>query len=225
MIYKFRDLYPDKGPREKMIEEGPEVLSNAELLACVFITGNRKQSVIELAKNVIGEYCVSSITSIRDVNKVMQDYGLGTAKAAQLVAVVELARRLFKPNGTFSPTIRTPKDVLELYKDLGIAKKEELRVIYLNSRQRMLREELISLGSENANYVTAKEILYPAVELLARGIVMVHNHPSGVVDPSSDDRLLTKKIKQACEIIGVDLVDHIIIAGGQYYSFFENKEF
>ncbi|MBP9758978.1 DNA repair protein RadC [Candidatus Dojkabacteria bacterium] len=217
--YKFKEVNSDNLPREKLIQNGPDSLSNSELLSIIFLTGTRVENVLELSNRVIKEYGSRSITEIKDASKVSELLGLGQSKSAQLVAVFELGRRFYREQSQRLPVVRGPEDVFLLFENMGKLKKEELRALYLNSRQVVIREELISLGSENMNIVTPKEIIQPAVELMAKGILILHNHPSGLTEPSSEDIEFTSKLKEACKIMQVQLLDHIIIAGNSFLSF------
>ena len=217
--YKFKEIHSDNLPREKLIQNGPDTLTNSELLAIIFLTGTRDENVLELSNRVIKEYGSRSITEIKDASKVSELLGLGQSKSAQLVAVFELGRRFYREQSQRLPVIRGPEDVFLLFENMGKLKKEELRALYLNSRQVVIREELISLGSENMNIVTPKEIIQPAVELMARGILILHNHPSGLTEPSNEDIEFTNKLREACKIMQVQFLDHIIIAGNSFLSF------
>lgn len=217
--YSFKQIYSDSLPREKLIEFGPDGLSNAELLAIIFMTGTRSENVLELSNRVIKEYGSRSITEVKDTSKIMDLLGLGQSKAAQVIAVFELGRRFFREQSQRLPVIRDPEDVYKLLEHMTRLKKEELRALYLNSRQVVIREELISLGSENMNIVSPKEIIHPAVELMAKGIIIVHNHPSGELKPSEEDKVFTNNLKEACNIMQVQLLDHLVISSGGYLSF------
>lgn len=216
--YSIKSLPSKKRPREKLLEQGVEVLSNSELLSIIFITGTRKEGVLELASRVIKEYGSRSITQIRNVEKAMELLGLGLSKASQLVAVFELGRRFFSEQQERMPTIRDPLDVFKLCGNMGRLKREELRALYLNIRQKVVREEIIAIGSLNMNIVTPKEILQGAVELMCSAYVLVHNHPSGESKPSKEDERFTQKLKKASDILGVEFLDHIIIAQKEYTS-------
>lgn len=213
-MYQLKNISQDKRPREKLIHDGPDILSNEELLAIIFVTGTRNEDVLSLSKRVFQEYGTRSILNIKDVGKVMGMLGLGKSKACQLVSLFELGRRFYQEQSSRMPTIRTPEDVYNILRNLEKQKKEELRALYINSRQKVIREELISLGSENMNIVSPKEILQPAIEILARGILIAHNHPSGDNTPSEEDVLFTKRLIEGCEIIGIEFLDHIVIGNG-----------
>lgn len=201
-------------PREKLVSFGPDVMTNAELLATVFITGTRKEGILDLSARCLKEYGSRSIVNIRDVSKVRDLLGLGNAKACQLVALFELGRRFYKETSDRMPVIRGPEDVYKLFKHMKRLKREELRAIYLNTRQRVIHEELISIGGVDEMSVPVQNILQPAVELMAKSIILIHNHPSGNSKPSNEDITFTKQVKQACELLGIVLLDHLVIGDG-----------
>ncbi len=219
--YKVNEIKQGGGPRERLLEKGPDALSDSELLAIVFMMGNRNENVLEMSNRVLKEYGSRSIANVRDVSQVMEMLGLGFAKASQLVAVFELGRRFFAEHSELMPTIKGPQDVYELLEPMRKVAKEEMRALYLNSRNKVIREQLISLGNENMNIVSPKEILHPAIELMSRGIIISHNHPSGDHDPSQEDLKFTEKLRKACEIMGVSLLDHVIISARGYTSLME----
>lgn len=198
-------------PREKLIQHGPEVMTNSELLAAIFITGTRHEGVLDLSARCLKEYGSLSITNLKSVSKARDLLELGEAKACQLVAVFELGRRFFKETNERMPAVRGPEDVFKLYSHMKKLKREELRCLYLNTRQRIIHEELISIGGIDAINASVKSILQPAVELLAKSIILLHNHPSGDPEPSIQDRRFTEKVRKACEVVDVQLLDHIVI--------------
>lgn len=217
--YKFKEIYSNNLPREKLQKYGPDILTNSELLSIIFITGNRQENVLELSNRVIKEYGSRSITEIKDISKVSELLEIGNSKAAQLIAIFELGRRFFREQSSRMPVVRGPEDIFKLCENMSKQKKEELRAFYINSRQFLIREELISLGNENMNIISPKEIIQPAIELMAKGIIIVHNHPSGICEPSEEDRLFTDNLYRACEIIQIKLLDHLIIGEDEYFSF------
>jgi DNA repair protein RadC len=204
----------DQKPREKLMAHGPDILTNAELLATIFITGTRQEGVLDLSARCLKEYGSRSITNIRDVSRVQDILGLGNAKACQLVALFEIGRRFFKETNERMPIIRDGEDVYKLFKSMSKLRREELRAIYLNTRQRIIHEELISIGGIDRINSSVKNILQPAVELLAKRIILIHNHPSGSIESSLQDKRFTQKVRTACEMLDIELLDHIIIGDG-----------
>lgn len=216
--YSIKQLPADKQPRERLIDRGPDTLSNSELLAIIFGTGTRNEGVLDLASRVIKEYGSRSITEIRDVNKAVDLLGLGKVKACQLISCFELGRRFFREDIGRLPTIRDPKDVYELLPGMRRLKKEEIRGLYLNSRQKLIHEETISVGSLNTNIIEPRDIFQPAIEFSALAVILVHNHPSGDPAPSDEDIAFTKRILDAGKILGVQLLDHIVVARNGFVS-------
>ncbi len=216
--YSVKQLPSEKQPRERLILQGPDSLSNSELLAIIFGTGTRNESVLEMASRVIKEYGSRSIIEIRDVNRAIDLLGLGKVKACQLVACFELGRRFYREESGKFPIIRDPKDIYELLPEMRNLRKEEIRGLYLNSRQKLIYSETISVGNLNANIVEPRDIFQPAIEFCALAIVVVHNHPSGDPSPSSEDIEFTKKMNKAGKILGIQLLDHVIISKNDFYS-------
>lgn len=209
--YSVKQLPSDKQPRERLISLGPDSLSNSELLAIIFGTGTRDEGVLDLSSRVIKEYGSRSITDIRDVNRAMEMVGIPRVKACQLVSCFELGRRFFKEDTGRLPTVRGPEDVFDLCHDMTRLKKEEIRGLYLNSRQKLIHTETISIGNLNTNIVEPRDIFQPAIEFSALAIIVVHNHPSGDPTPSEEDVAFTKRLKDAGKILGIQLLDHVVI--------------
>lgn len=209
--YEIEFIRSLKPPREKLLEDGPDTLTNAELLANVFITGNRDEDVLELSNRCIKEYGSRTIAGVRSVDRVQEILGLGKVKACQLVSIFELGRRFFQETNARMPMIYGPEDVFKYYEFMGSLKREEVRAIYLNARQRVIHEELIAIGSVDKVDITPQVVLQPAVELLAKSFIIIHNHPSGETEPSEEDLALTKKMKKAAALLGIKMLDHVII--------------
>ncbi len=198
-------------PREKLATLGADKLTNAELLALVFITGTRNESVLELSARCLKEYGSRSITNIRNLDQAREILNLGNAKACQLIAIFELGRRFFKETNTRMPIIRGPEDVYKLYSWMQNLKREELRALYLNTRQRLVHEEIISIGNFDQINVFIPSIIQPAIEMMTKNIILVHNHPSGQTSPSIQDIECTKHIIKAAKLMDLNILDHIII--------------
>ena len=144
------------------------------------------------------------------------------AQAARLAAAIELARRLGGDKDALHPILRTPREVYEATADLRTQRREHFLGLYLNTRNRLLARETISVGSLNASIVHPREVFEPALRLGAASVVVVHNHPSGETDPSEDDLCITRRLAEAGEILGITLLDHVIVAGPGYTSLKED---
>ena len=205
-------------PREKMISKGVDSLTNPELLAIVFNTGTIKQDVFSLTKSIVGDYDFSHLKKYRSVREVISKFNLSTLKACQLISILEFGRRLFNNSNKVFPLVNDSSVVYELNKDIKTARKEHLRVLCLNARLRLIYSEIVCIGSLNFAACSPKEILLPALESNASGIILVHNHPSGEVSPSNDDIIFTKSVTKAAEILGVEFIDHVIVGSSGYMS-------
>jgi len=214
----IKDLPRVERPREKLIQYGPEKLSNSELLAILLRSGTKGENVVELAGKIFKSFGAKGLPSLTFDN--LKDYpGLGPAKACEIVACFELGKRLLKDKKV--QIYLTPKDVWEELKDVRDHKKEHFIILYLDSRNREIKREVISMGSLNANLVHPREVFEPAVKNLAAQIILAHNHPSGDPDPSKDDVEITKRLVEAGKILGIEVLDHIIVAQNGFLSFKE----
>ena len=206
--------------REKLAEYGAGKMSVAELIAIVLNTGSRKKSIAELSAELLKSYGSNQIKDIKDVKQLQEDYGLPFVKSCQLVACFELGRRLFRepPPGAASVTITSPEDVYEFVKDMRELRKEKLRGLYLNARNRIIYKEDISVGTQTANLVSVSDVIRPAIEYAAVGIILVHNHPSGEPDPSDEDIKITKKVAEAAKTFDLNFLDHVIVGKNGFVS-------
>jgi DNA repair protein RadC len=205
-------------PREKLIQYGPEKLSNSELLALLLRSGNKDINAIELAGEILKKFGAKKLPNLifKDLNKIS---GLGPAKACEIIACFELGKRLLKDKK--AQIYLTPKEIWEELRDLRNHKKEHFVIFYLDSRNQEIKREIISIGSLNANLVHPREVFEPAVRNLAAQIILAHNHPSGDPTPSEDDLEITKRLIEAGKILGIEVIDHIIVAKDNFFSFKE----
>jgi DNA repair protein RadC len=217
---QIKDLNKNERPREKLLKNGVSYLTNAELLAVVMGSGTRNKSAIELSHELInlgdGSLDLLANKSKKDFTKIQ---GVGMVKAMCLEAIFELGKRR-KSGDQESLTVSSSEDVFAHVQGLlsGV-KCEEFWVITLNKANRMLSKRKISSGGVSATVVDIKVILKYAVEELASGVVVFHNHPSGNTKPSESDRKITKKLKEALAYCDIALLDHLIICTDDYYSF------
>jgi len=216
---KIKDLPKVERPREKLMQYGPEKLSNSELLAILLRSGKKGENVIELANKILKRFSKDELPSLTFND--LKDYpGLGPAKACEIIACFELGKRLLKDKK--AEIYLEPKEIWEELKDLRDHRKEHFVIFYLDSRNQEIKREIISVGSLNANLVHPREVFEPAVRNLAAQIILAHNHPSGDPEPSEDDLLLTKKLVESGKILGIEVIDHIIVAKDDFFSF-KNK--
>lgn len=214
----IHDLPSEEKPREKIISGGPENLSMKELLAVVLVTGTTKEDIIEMTNRLIRDYGEKSILAERNAEKLSKEMDIPIVKACQIVACGELGRRFYDRTESGFVTIRNAKDVYDYLQDMRNLPKEHLRGIYLNSHNRILRDEVISIGTVNSNMIHAREVFRPAIECNAAALILAHNHPSGEAIPSKEDTDITADLVQAGKILGITILDHVIITKNSFVS-------
>lgn len=214
----LRDLPSEEKPREKLQSQGPEALTIKELLAVVLHTGTVKEDVMEMSGRIIRDYGEQSILDVRDPKKLSEDMDIPIGKAFQIVAVGELGRRYYDKRNTGLVTIRNAKDVYEYLHSMRSLTKEHLRGLYLNTHNRIIRDEVISIGTINSNIIHPREVFKLGLDSNAVAVVLAHNHPSGEVTPSEQDIEVTKQLIQAGKILGIRVLDHVIITADSYSS-------
>lgn len=214
----IHDLPSIERPREKLVQSGPESLSIKELLAVVLLTGTVKEDVLEMADRIIREYGERTILSERSPEKLMKEINIPLVKACQIIACGELGRRFYDRSESGFTVIRNAKDVYEYLQDMRNLPKEHLRGLYLNSHNRILRDEVISIGTVNSNMIHAREVFRPAIECNSAAIVLAHNHPSQEVTPSKEDEDITAELVKAGKILGISILDHVIITKDSFAS-------
>ena len=215
---KIKDLPKVDRPREKLEKYGSERLSNSELLAILLGTGQKGINVVELSRKILTKFSGDGLSKA-DVKALKNTFGLGTAKACEIVACFELGRRHLQ--NKLASLILSPKDVWDELKDIRDNKKEHFVIFFLDTRNQEIKREIISIGSLNANLVHPREVFEPAIRYSAAQIIVAHNHPSGNPDPSEEDLIITKRLIAAGKILGIDIIDHIIVAKNKYISFKE----
>lgn len=217
-VLKIRDLPLDSQPRQKLINLGPSSLSLQELVAVVLNVGTRMEGVAEMSNRIIKEYGERSIFAEKNPLKLSADLSIPVMKACQIIACGELGRRFYEKNSAGFTVIRTAKDAYEYLRDMHNLPKEHLRGLYLNSHNRIIHDEVISIGTINTNIVHPREVFRPAIEYSAAAIVLAHNHPSGAATPSAQDIEITDQLIQAGKIVGINVLDHVIITRDTFVS-------
>jgi len=220
-ILRVRDLPLEEKPREKLLTYGPETLSHGELMAILLGVGTKKEEVFSMAHRVLREYGERALANEKNAERLAETLQIPLAKACQIVASFELGRRFYQKRAGKPVYVRTAKQGFEHLKSIGELQKEQLRGLYLNSRYQVIHEETISVGSLTANIVHPREVFQPAIEYGAVAVIIAHNHPSGVLEPTADDIAATKQLVAAGKIMGIDLLDHLIIANNRYLSLLE----
>mgnify|MGYP001004180349 CR=1 FL=1 len=219
----MKDIPTEERPYEKCLSEGPEGLSDAELLSIIIRTGSREDSSLELAQKILAlNYPKRGILGLlhHSLDELMQIKGIGRVKGAQLLCIGELSKRIWK-QAAVSETMNfcSPMDVANYFvEDMRHQEQELVYIMLLNTRGALIRDILISQGTVNSSVVSPREIFIEAVKHRAVSLVLVHNHPSGDPSPSKQDLSLTRRVKEAGDLIGIRLLDHVIIGDNSYVS-------
>ena len=226
---KIKELPLSERPYEKLENYGADNLSNAELLAIIIKTGTKEESSVSIAQKILNlkeNTDKDNLRFLQDISleEFMKIKGIGKVKAIQLKAICELTKRIARPINSKQKPIKGPEDVARiLIPEIRYEKREIAKVIILNSKNIILRIINISLGGTNFAYLEPKDVLAEAIKMQAPKIILVHNHPSGDTKPSKGDYNVTDRIYKAAELMGIQLLDHIIIGDGTYQSLLLKK--
>jgi DNA repair protein RadC len=222
MEYRLRitDLPKDQRPRERLVEHGPESLSDAELLAIILRTGDGKNSALDLAHQLLYRYDGFRGLDAMSVAALCEIYGIGPAKAAQIKAAIAIGRRLMEEKAPERKLINTSRHVFDhLHQQLRNQPREVFLLLLLTARNRLIKEQKLFEGTLTETMVSPREVLKEAINSKAASVVLAHNHPSGEPSPSEEDRRLTKKLVEACKTADIFVLDHVIIGDDKYFSF------
>ncbi len=219
---KIKDWPEGERPREKLMELGPERLSESELLAILLRTGARKQTAVDLARTIITRYGNLQELSSLDYREFFQFKGIGPVKAVTLIAAFEIARRIASAPITRKLKVTDPEVVYQRYGPrLSHLKKEIFIILVLNSANALIRDVQISEGILNSSLVHPREVFKSAILESAASVILLHNHPSGEAEPSQEDKNITRRMQEAGRLLDIPVLDHIIIGQGRYFSFRE----
>src|ERR687898_1973951 len=220
--YTIKELPPELRPRERLLAEGPEALSSAELMGILLGIGSKEQTAVELAQQVISEsgglFGLHGV-GVHDLREV---HGIGEAKACIVLAAVEFGKRLGRVRNPGRPMISSPEDVDGLLRGrIANLDRENFVAVLLNTKNEVIAFPTISVGTLSASLVHPREVFKPAIRASAAGIVVAHNHPCGEDGAYRGDREVTGRLKEAAEIIGIEVLDHVILGDG-YFSMKEH---
>ncbi len=218
---KIKDWALSDRPREKLLEKGLQSMSDVELLAILLCNGTKNETVIDLSRRVLS-YAGNNIKRFSEmtVQELMKIKGIGMAKAVLIVSVFELGRRRREMEIIQQDSITSSEDAFEIMMPLvGGLKYEEFWVLFLNRAKRIIAKEKFSQGGTTGTIVDIKMVMKRALELLAEGVLLVHNHPSGNTEPSAHDLKVTNSLVEAGRYFDIEIVDHVIIGGGKFFSF------
>lgn len=215
-----KDLPTDERPREKLLTLGAQSLSNMELVAILLHSGTRQKSVFTVAQELLSQYKENGLASaIHTPNDLKKIDGIGPAKAATLLAAIELGLRLAQKPSSPRFIIKTPADAAAyVMPKLRYAQKEHFAIILLDTKNHVMACPDISIGSLNASIVHPREVFRCAISYGAASIILVHNHPSGDPNPSAEDLNITRRLVQTGKIVDIEVLDHIIIGDNKYTS-------
>jgi len=214
---KILDLPAHQRPREKLLAQGADNLKDKELLAILLRTGRQGKSAIEIADDILKKHELKKILNLK-LDDLVKIKGLGADKAATILAAFELTKRALAVEDNNLPIINSARDAVNHLQELRTAKKEHFVALYLNARNQLIHKETISIGTLNASLVHPREVFKPAIAHLAAAIIVAHNHPSGNLEASEEDKKMTARLKEAGSLMGVELVDSLIITEAGFSS-------
>jgi DNA repair protein RadC len=216
---RIREMPESERPRERLRDAGADSLSNAELLAIIMRTGSREQNVVSLAWSLLTRHHGIGGLAKLSFADLLQEHGLGEAKAAEIVATFTLARRFNALQPEERPYVRSPADVMHLIgAEMALLDQEHLRVVLVNTRNQLIRMEEVYVGNVSMALVRTSELFREAVRQNAPSLILVHNHPSGDPTPSPDDVSMTKRAIEAGNQLDIEVMDHIIIGDRRFAS-------
>lgn len=218
-VFRIMDLPESERPRERLLKYGAEVLSNSELLAIILVSGTHKENVINLSSRILKQS--EGLNGLLGLvpEEIMSLDGIGKAKAAQIIALGELAKRFKSYRAGDVSIIKQPKDAADLVmEEMRYLRKEHLKLIMINTKNIVISMKDVSIGSLNSSIVHPREIFTEAIRRNSASIIICHNHPSGDPTPSKEDINVTERLKECGKLLGIDLLDHLVIGNGSYIS-------
>jgi DNA repair protein RadC len=226
-VKTIKEIPLNDRPREKMAANGAAVLTDAELIAILLRTGTAEKSAIDIASEMTADGGLyKRLAGITRLNELTNIKGLGQAKAATVLAALEIGRRIASAKPIEKIHLSCPQDVADfLMPRLRYAAKEQFVVILLNNKNKVIGTEVVSEGSLSSSIVHPREVYAPAILHHAAAIMVAHNHPSGDPKPSIEDEEVTRQLLRSGKVLGIPMIDHVIIGDGNYYSFLENEAF
>ena len=216
---KLKDFPKIDLPREKLLKYGAKKLSDVELLALLLGSGIKGTNVLQLSSKILQSIKKAGINNIQ-IENLKNIKGLGNAKLAQMMATIELGKRLQEKERV---EVLSAEDVWKLCVDIKDSKKEHFLAFYLDSQNRLIERQVISIGTINSSLVHPREVFEPAIKLSSTSVIVAHNHPSGSLEPSNEDTQITKKLIDAGKILGIEVLDHIIITNSFHKSINTNS--
>ncbi|WP_436580133.1 RadC family protein [Heyndrickxia oleronia] len=215
----IRDYPAGERPRERLVKHGARSLSNQELLAILLRTGTKDESVIQMANRVLQAFDGLRLLKEASLEEIMKIKGIGFAKAVQILATIEIGRRIGNLTYNDRYIIRSPEDAANyVMNDLRFLSQEHFVCLYLSTKNQVIHQQTIFIGSLNASIVHPREVFKEAFRRSAASIICIHNHPSGDPGPSREDIEVTKRLVECGKIIGIEILDHLIIGDKKFVS-------
>jgi DNA repair protein RadC len=215
----IKDYPVQERPRERLVAEGPESLANHELIAILLRTGTKRMSALQLSHHIIQQF--EGLRYLKDatIGELTQISGIGTAKAVELLAAVEIGKRVSRLQFEERYAVRSPEDGAKyMMDDLRFLQQEHFVCLYLNTKNQILYKKTVFIGSLNTSIVHPREVFKEGFKRSAASIICFHNHPSGDPTPSKEDIEVTKRLVECGKLLGIDVLDHIIIGDKKYVS-------
>ena len=214
---RIKDISNEQRPRERLREKGIESLNDSELLAVILQSGTQGENVIDLSHRLISTFGVEGLNSL-SLAELTSIKGIGLAKAAKLIAAFELSKRV-NSGRICEKVVSQASDVANYYiSKLKDKKKEYFIAVFLDSKNKIISDEVISIGTLNSSLVHPREVFKEAIKNSANSIILVHNHPSGSTEPSDEDYRVNKVLIEAGELVGIKVIDHLIVGNGRWES-------
>jgi len=219
---RIKDISVENKPRERLERQGATVLSDAELLAVILKTGNRNENVIDMSNRLLAKYGIAKLSSC-SLKELQAINGIGSAKASQILALFEFNKRHNLAKQTGKP-LRSAQDVFNyIGPKISNLDRECFMVLLLDTKNTVLKEEIVSVGTLNGAIIHPRELFKSAIKESANSVILVHNHPSGDPTPSREDKEVTERVIDAGKLLGIDVLDHVIVGNGSYWSFKETS--
>lgn len=221
---RLKDMPITELPRERLINVGESNLTNEELLSIILRSGTKNVSVKEVSNNIL-----SNISSLNDLNNISLNElskikGVGIVKAVSIKASIELGKRVSNVSVVNMMKLNNCDVVHDTFKSMFVGlKQEKLLAIYLDNKKRLINYKVITIGTKDETMLHPRDVIYNAIKCNASGVIIIHNHPSGDVIPSRADIEMTNRLMDACNIVGIPLLDHLITNSNNYYSFFKEN--
>jgi|SRR3989344_3938220 len=225
MSGKLTDFPLSERPRERLINNNPGFLSNAELLAIILSTGKQGENVLDVSRNLLSKFPLNRFSNV-SVNELTGHSGIGKAKACKILAAVELGKRSVSFQSRPNPVINSAEDIVKIVKtELSNLRQEHFMVFYIDSRKKLIKKETLFIGTLDSNIIHPREIFSKALSESASAMIFAHNHPSGDPSPSDADIEATLDLAKAGNLLGIEILDHIILGQNRFTSLKQQSYF